>query len=1240
MEPAMTFVPVRSAHTLQIARARLVCLLIVSLCFPYAPLVMGDSNTPAESIRPASLTLHTSPAPSIASPNMPLPSQSFDGLYGGGDPPNPSGDVGPHHYIQAINSTYAIYDKSGTRLAGPALLNALFAAAASTGTPCDDGRTSDPNVLYDPLDDRWVLAFQAAYYNGVSYSPPFYECIAVSRTPDPIAGGWHLYALATGAGLSTDLLNTGTRLAVWPDAYYMSTNLFNVGLSGQFDHVRVWAIDRVALLTGRPLREVHFDLADARYRDLLPANMRGHRPPAGSPGLFMAIDRFPSNVLHLWRFNANFDIPSGSWFGASASNAAPDSILVSEYTQPDFPATQPGLLDRIGSPATLDAQARHLMAALQYRNMDGVESLWVNHTVAYNTAAYGNQLAIRWYEIRNLTNAPFAYQEHTFTNGGDGVHRWVGALATDRFGNMALGYSASRSNPAGVYPSLRYSGRLWSDPANVLPQNEVTLTTGTTPHGYCDGYPCTTYPWGQYSAMSVDPSDDCTYWYTGEYGAGGDPLGYRTRIGAFRHAACAQTSLIVDRSDDEDVRSCTSAPDDCTLRGAINFLNDSSFTGARITFSPTIQVITLSAPLPVIASSHNGIQGVNGLPRIDGQLMADSSAAFIISATEFSLSGLSIVNLSAAGSSAVRIVGGTRNQIHDNYLGTLPSGLAVTGCTLGSSAPGGAVTRNAQYGILVEANVTHGSFMEQASVYIYRNTFGCHDSAIYLHGADGVAVGLDMIGQSAGNLIGLNDRGTALPNGVGVLLSPFGAADGAGANTIAHNTIAHSIGSGISLVGTDGAGGELLNTISGNSIYGNGVDGVSLSDSAAANVIGGSSVAERNLIYGNGGSGVSMLNSAGNGVLGNLIGSVAGAGCAANGGSGVLIEGGHSNWVGGVLTSTGRLVGRNVIGGNGGDGVRISNGSYENTVSGNYLGTNADATAPAGNGRSGVAIASGAHDNMVGGLDAASANIIGGNTQDGVVIAGSATSSNTLALNEIGLNDQAGMVYLPNSGNGLALIDGTFGNVITGTNRIAYNQLSGAVLSGGAHDNVFDAGNELFGNSQYGILLDGASKNVIRSTSVHGNGLDGIGERGGAHSNRWSMLSTYRNGGMGIDRDATFDNGNLLTPPLPASAPVMQAGSVVTVSGTGQPSLPTLAGNTVEVYAVSVNAQGFGEGLTYLGSTGIDASGSWSLRLVQPPSVCFVAFETVSDATSGERYSTEFGTNTCRKIMPLVRRES
>ncbi|HLE30543.1 MAG TPA: hypothetical protein VI793_20640, partial [Anaerolineales bacterium] len=386
---------------------------------------------------------------------MPSPLENFDGLSltsdcggvicGSGWPPDTNGDVGPVYYVQAVNTAFGIFNKAtGARLTALTFDTLFF----GTNTACDDSNFGDPIVLYDAMADRWILT-DFAWDTKDTDTGPYYECIAVSRTGDPVTGGWYLYALRADDD-SHPWLADYPKLGVWPDGYYMSANMFDCvsdcGSSSPFEGVRVWALNRTALINGQALQEVHFDIPSLVYDEvMLPANLRGALPPGGAPNFFVAMDdnfTFGGNdVLHLWKFRVNWAAPANYTF-----TTVPTDLIVSPFTLPSSEAGVP----QLGTSAKLDTLGDRLMMQLQYRNINGIESLWVNHTVAS-----GGVTGIRWYELRNPNGTPVVYQQGTYQP--DSTYRWMGSLAVDNDGNMALGFSASSSS---IYPAIRYAGRL------------------------------------------------------------------------------------------------------------------------------------------------------------------------------------------------------------------------------------------------------------------------------------------------------------------------------------------------------------------------------------------------------------------------------------------------------------------------------------------------------------------------------------------------------------------------------------------------------------------------------------------------------------------------------------------------------------------------------------------------------------------------------------------------------------
>jgi hypothetical protein len=432
----------------------------------------------------------------------PAPLGSFKGLdlqtWGAGWPPDTHGDVGPNHYIQAVNTAIGVYDKaSGNRLAA-FTFNNFFAGNGGTGTICDTANQGDPFVLYDQVSGRWIISDFAF---GSVRRGPYYECIAVSKTADPVAGGWWLYAVQA----DTSNLNDYPKLGVWSDGIYMSANMFRGGST--YKGVKVWALNRDDLISGGTLRSVAFTLGTA-YFSLVPANLKGALPPAGASEYFLS-DWGSTTSMKLWKFTVNWAAPASSTF------VGPSSFNVAAFTKPSSRVPQKG------SSETLDTLGDRLMTWVQYRNVGGVESLWASRTVVS-----GSSTGVRWYEVRNMATTPSVFQQGTYAP--DGSYRFMPSIAVNKNGDMAIGYSVSSST---LFPAIRYAGRLSSDPAGTLGQSEASMIEGTGAQS--GGY----NRWGDYASMSVDPNDDCTFWFTTEYYET-TSNNWQTRIGSFKFPSC------------------------------------------------------------------------------------------------------------------------------------------------------------------------------------------------------------------------------------------------------------------------------------------------------------------------------------------------------------------------------------------------------------------------------------------------------------------------------------------------------------------------------------------------------------------------------------------------------------------------------------------------------------------------------------------------------------------------------
>jgi len=427
----------------------------------------------------------------------PASSQSFPGLgnRNGVYPPDPSGDVGPNHYVQMVNSSIQIFDKTGNTLYGPTNNNTIW---SGFGGACETRNDGDPIVLYDQLSDRFLVS-------QFTSANPYGECIAISQTGDP-TGAWHRYFFQ----FSTTVFYDYPHLGVWPDGYYMGANRFTSSYQGPAAVV----FDRAKMLQGQPATYQAFNLSNS-YGTLLPSDLDGSRlPPTGAPNVFAAKG---TNALHLWKFSVNWATPSSSTF------TGPTTLTTAAYN--NLCSGTRSCVPQPGTTVKLDGIGDRLMFRLAYRNLGTHEALVASHSV--NALSSGTQAGVRWYEVRNPAGTPSIYQQGTYAP--DATHRWMSSIAMDGSGNIAMVYSASSSS---VYPSIRYTGRLASDTPGEMAQGETTLIAGS---GSQTG---TASRWGDYAQMAVDPTDDCTFWMTHEYMPTTGAASWATRIGAFKFTSC------------------------------------------------------------------------------------------------------------------------------------------------------------------------------------------------------------------------------------------------------------------------------------------------------------------------------------------------------------------------------------------------------------------------------------------------------------------------------------------------------------------------------------------------------------------------------------------------------------------------------------------------------------------------------------------------------------------------------
>lgn len=444
-----------------------------------------------------------------------VPSRNFPGIpFTGSDPPDTVGDVGPNHYIQMVNgseylghATVRIWDKAEPE---PNLL-ASFSTADLAKSWCDYAG-GDGVVLYDRQADRWLITYMARF--GV--------CAYVSRTSDPVAGGWYSYAFDLNADMYFDYPHP----AVWATDANGGAGSYIV--TGNYDIPPVAFLNREAMLAGDAADVAVVRLPDRPNSSLqatTPAEPDGpNGPPAGAPGIIMRLRdtefhdllEVPGDFLEMWLVDVDWEDPANTTLTRAADIGVADfdaSLCPDDHIYACFP--QPGTATK------LDALQEVVMHRLQYYRHETYESLIGNFVVDVDGMDHGG---VRWFELRRESGGDWGlYQEGTYSLDGD--NRWMASVASDQDGNIALGYSVTSGE---TYPSIRYTGRLSEDVPGFMTQPETSMVAGQ--------YSRSSVRWGDYSAMSLDPSDDCTFWFTNEYA--GEDLTWRTQIASFRFETC------------------------------------------------------------------------------------------------------------------------------------------------------------------------------------------------------------------------------------------------------------------------------------------------------------------------------------------------------------------------------------------------------------------------------------------------------------------------------------------------------------------------------------------------------------------------------------------------------------------------------------------------------------------------------------------------------------------------------
>jgi hypothetical protein len=495
--------------------------------------------------------------PSAKTATIPSPLLTFEGLsnqdnfnlYGFRvNPPDPVGDVGPNNYVEMVNLAFAVYDKQGNVLAGPIPVGNLWAGFAIDD--CTDP-SGDAIVVYDQFVDRWILT-QFTTRGLSDPTLPFYNCVAVSQTGDP-TGTYFRYAFITSApGSTTFFFPDYPKYSVWTNSYVLTSRDF--GPTTEYG-ISVYALEKSKMIIGDPnARSVHFFLDSAVVPinligdGLLPADIDGKIQPRSSaaiPIFGTQDDDGPYgatfDALNIWDLSIQWKTnPKASLVFRGSFPVAPfDSIFPCGAVPGSQPPSardclpQPGITDGSLFLDILSYRQRPTYR-LAYRNF----VLFEDMVTAQSVEALPGVAGMRWYEVLRLGSKYFVVQQGTYAPA-DGVHRWMGSVAMDKIGNMAMGYSVV--NGVDVFPGIRYTGRRRFDPLNQMSLGEGTIIAGS-------GVQTTTNSrWGDYTSMNIDPTDDCTFWYVNEYyQVSGFPIGpgitttapWQTRIGSFKLPGC------------------------------------------------------------------------------------------------------------------------------------------------------------------------------------------------------------------------------------------------------------------------------------------------------------------------------------------------------------------------------------------------------------------------------------------------------------------------------------------------------------------------------------------------------------------------------------------------------------------------------------------------------------------------------------------------------------------------------
>jgi len=546
-------------------------------------------------------------------------------------PPDSNLAVGPNHIVETVNIRLAVYNKSGTILAGPTDFRTFF---APLGGNCSAG-ASDPIVNYDRLADRWVISDVGI---GSSYS----ECVAVSKTNDP-TGAYVLYAYGFNGAL-----NDYPKLGVWPttsNAAYLATyNIFNPGFIG----ADICGFDRTKMLAGTASAAQLCKMTPNTEGGYLPSDMDGPTAPTdGTPGLYISWQQSSPGQLYLRKLTMNFAT-------ATATLSAPTTISVANFTQ-----ACGACVPQLGTPQTLDTLSDRVMYRFAVRHFADHDRAVVNHAVQTGTG----QVAVRWYELYDPAGAVTVNQQGTFAP--DTTYRWMGSIAEDKDGDIGLGYSASSSS---IHPGIRFTGRVPSDASGTM-ETEATILAGI---GSQTGGLAR---WGDYTAMQVDPSDDCTFWYVNQYEKVSGQFNWNTNIGSFAFNGCSGSPSF----------TLTAVPNTLTVSQGNQGTSTITVVPAN-GFSGSVMLAATGMPSGVTAGfSPNPTTSTSTLTLTASATAATGTSTVTITGTSGSLTATTTVTLTVTASGPVVTLTPTSLVFGNTVVGTTATGKTVKLTNTGSS---------------------------------------------------------------------------------------------------------------------------------------------------------------------------------------------------------------------------------------------------------------------------------------------------------------------------------------------------------------------------------------------------------------------------------------------------------------------------------------------------------------------------------------------------------------------------